>query len=302
MKLDRRELLKVSLLAAGAGELAGAAEPPGDSRSEEDAAPATPVPQRPWETIDTNVHLFQWPFRRLPFDGPGELSEKLRSMSIKQAWVGSFEALLHRDLSEVNARLAKACREAPKGLLVPLGSVNPTLPDWEEDLRRCHETFRMPGIRLYPNYHDYTLSDPRLQQLWEVAAGRGLRIQVSVAMEDRRTQHAMLQVPDTDLSPLPDLLKKNPRAKVMLLNYRPSGAVFDALATISSISFDIARVEATDGIARLIRSVSAERVLFGSHAPLLIMEAALIKVYESDLSETEIRHLLHQNAADMLVA
>ena len=49
--------------------------------------------------IDTNVHLFQWPFRRLPADDPDEFVLKLKARGVEQAWAGSFEALLNRDVS-----------------------------------------------------------------------------------------------------------------------------------------------------------------------------------------------------------
>ena len=301
MGLDRRELLKGAVLTAATTGAFGLAAK--NSRAAENASPtplAADPPQRPWEIIDTNLNLFQWPFRKLPYDQTAALVSKLQSLNIKQAWVGSFEGVLHRDLDGVNARLAEACRAAPTDLLVPFGSVNPELPDWEEDLRRCHETLQMPGIRLHPNYHGYGLDDPRFARLLAMAAERNLRVQIAVAMEDGRTQHAGLQVPDVDLAPLPEVMQRVPDAKVMLLNYRPSAVSVEQLRGVPGISFDTARVEATDGIRRLIGAVSAERVMHGSHSPLLVMEAALIKVYESELSEMEIRRLLSHNAANML--
>ena len=45
--------------------------------------------------VDTNVGLFQWPFRRLPLDRMEKLVSKLQSLGVAQAWAGSFEGILH---------------------------------------------------------------------------------------------------------------------------------------------------------------------------------------------------------------
>ena len=117
--------------------------------------------------VDVNVNLSRWPFRRLPHDETPRLVEKLEQMHVEQAWVGSFDGLLHKDIAGVNARLVDDCRRYGKGILVPFGSVNPTLPAWQDDLRRCRA------------------GDPVLAELLSLAEARGLIVQVALKMEDR---------------------------------------------------------------------------------------------------------------------
>ncbi len=296
MTIHRRDLIKGCVLSGMVGHASGSTAQD-ISASRETSGGTT---SRPWKTIDTNLSLFRWPYRRLPDDTPHQLAAKLRSLSIAEGWAGSFEGLLHRDITGVNARLAEACQDAQGVRLVPFGSVNPTLPDWERDLQRCHEEHDMPGIRLHPNYHGYPLDDPRFERLLRSAAERDLLVQLAVAMEDPRTQHAKLQVPEVDLTPLPEVVRQVPGARLMLLNYRPKARELALLAAVPEIRFDIARVESTDGIARLVEAVSPQRVMFGTHAPFLIVESALIRIYESTLQEANIPMLLAENAKQLL--
>src|SRR5262245_36632793 len=145
-------------------------------------ASAEPAPAGP-EITDTNVHLFQWPFRSLKYARTDALIAKLRKHRITKAWAGSFEAVLEKQLDLVNRRLAEECRTHGDGMLVPIGSVNPAWADWEEDLRRCHEQYRMPALRLYPAYHGYTLDDAEFTRLLASAAKSGFLVEVVVGVD-----------------------------------------------------------------------------------------------------------------------
>lgn len=254
--------------------------------------------------IDTNVTLERWPFRRLNLDEPSKLVTKLQSRGVTQAWAGSFDGLFHRDIAAVNQRLADACQQAGKDFLRPFGTVNPVLPDWQDDLRRCHEVHKMPGVRLHPNYQGYTLDDPRFAELLSRASERGLIVQLALSMEDERTQHALHLVPHVDPKPLAAIVAKLPRLKLVLLNAFRSLPVLKAaeVAKAGQVWFDIAMLESVAGVTKLIEQVSPERVLFGSHSPLFYLESAELKLVESGLPESVLRQIRTDNAQRLLTA
>jgi len=251
--------------------------------------------------IDVNAYLGRWPFRHLPLEETVRLIEKLSSLGIRQAWVSPFEALLHRDVSGVNARLVAECRKSPE-FLVPFGAVNPVLPGWQSDLRRCAEEYGMPGIRLFPGYHGYPLDDPRFAELLDLAGELGLVVQIAVTMEDDRTQHPLLRVPAVDVKPVPGLLKSRPELKIVLLNAFKTITRQQAgeLAAAGRVSFEIAMLEGIGGVERLLETVPLDRLLLGTYAPFFIPESALLKLQESELGETRRTALASGNAERLL--
>jgi uncharacterized protein len=295
--LSRREFVRtaaaVTAVAAG-GLLPGRAEAVGQGGALREAAGAG--------LVDTNISLGRWPCRRLPLDEVSALVAKLRSLGVKEAWAGSFDGLLSKDLAAVNARLTEECRKHGRGMLMPFGSVNPTLPAWEEDLRRCREEHRMPGIRLHPNYHGYKLDDPAFARLLDLASGCGLIVQLVVTMEDERTQQHLMRLPHVDVAPLLDLLSSRPSARLVLLNWfrGVKGALLPKLAAAGQICFDIATQEGVGGVANLFKQVPSDRVLFGSHAPFFYFESALLKLKESVMSEGDLGAVRSGNARRLL--
>ena len=251
---------------------------------------------------DVNVNLSRWPFRRLAGDEPAALVAKLRKMNVTQAWAGTFDGVFHKDIASANARLAKDCSTYGSGLLVPFGSVNPKLPNWQEDLRRCHEEHKMPGIRLQPNYHGYKLDDPEFRKLLNLAAARRLVVQLALCMDDERTQHPLMRVPPVDCTPLADVIRGEPQLRLVILNAYPQLRIetLQPLSSAGQVSFDFAMVERIGAINRLAEQVTFQRVLFGSNYPLYYFESALLKVQESGLTEAQTRAVSQENARRLL--
>jgi len=292
--MNRRTVLQAALAAGTAptwpivgAEGANAAE--GQDRNGDGSFPGI---------LDSNVSLFRWPFRRLPLDETEALVTKLRSLGVTAALAGSFEGPFHRDLAAANARLAEACAAHPE--LIPAGSIDPSLPAWERDLDRYATGHGMPAVRLFPGHHGYGLDNPRFTALLEGAAANGLLVQLAVTLEDPRTQPELAVVPELDLAPLPAAMEGAPGARVQLLNLRPRGALPETLAEMPRLHFDTARADGTDGVASLMEQVGRDRVLFGTHAPFLVPEAALVRVHESALDPDPLRAVLRGNADRLL--
>ena len=252
--------------------------------------------------IDCNAYLSHWPFRRVPLDEPASLLRRMDVLSIEKACVGSFDALLHRDVEAVNARLARTIAENDPERFHGFGCVNPALPDWQEDLRRCVEQHGMVGIRLHPAYHGYLLDDPRMAQLLRMSSERNIPVQIVLKMEDERTQHPLLRVPYTPPRPLISVLQQISGCRIMLLNALRDlrGGDLEQIVNETPVLLDIAMLEGIGGIENLIRKVPPQRIVWGTFAPLFAPESAVGKLRESSLGQRLTRQITIENCRKFL--
>ncbi|MEX2568585.1 MAG: amidohydrolase family protein, partial [Cyclobacteriaceae bacterium] len=260
----------------------------------------------------TNINLFDWPFRKLKYGDTEALMAKLRTHRVEKAWAGSFEALFHKDIDGVNSRLAKECSNKGKGMLVPFGTVNLAWPDWEEDLRRCQEEYKMPGVRIYPIYQTFDPDHPDFTRLVEQVDKRNMILQIVGDMDDIRNHHPIVLTRELNMHPIVDILKKFPQAKIQMLywNHRVGADVLERLVKETNTVFDTARIETSGGVGRLIEGkpwsgipdipVPVERILFGSHAPYFPIESSLLKLMEAPLKEDQAKAIMQGNALRFL--
>jgi uncharacterized protein len=318
-EFTRRQFLERALATAatyGLARLGGAAE--GESTS---AAMVN-------EIVDTHVYLGRWPHQRLAGDELGELVALLRRNHVSCAWVGSFDGLFHKDIAGVNERLSKTCTEFQEvgppttrreltsksgeteaaaeshplmPRLIPLGSINPTLPDWEEDVLRCHKTFKMPGIRLHPNYHGYTLDDPRFARVLEIASARGLVVQLVSWMEDARHLFLNPHGDQVDLKPLAAVIARFSQCRLVMTNaFRSTDdADIRPLLAMEQLYF-VARANNLADVRQLVDKTSPNRVVFGSGAPLRSFDSATLQMGEAVSEDGALRAVAYINASRLL--
>jgi len=246
--------------------------------------------------IDCHVYLGSHPFRQLRAENPQEFMLGLTKRGVTEAWAGAFEGLLRRDVANVNRELAQACQNH---FLRPCGTINLSLPDWQDDVKRCAEDHRMSVIRLHPNYHGYDLKAPAFRELLPLAVKHRLLIQLVVQMEDERTQNPQVRVAPVDLRPLSGLLQDMKEARVMLLNAN-AAMLLRHLQECPNVWSDFAMIEGVGGVETLLKTWPLERLVFGSFAPVFYGESARLKIQESALNAAQTSAAQWQNAAALL--
>lgn len=241
--------------------------------------------------IDTNAHLGNWPFRKLAHSDAGGLVQLMDDHGLTQAWVGPFEGVFYRDCGQANRDLLTAI-SGHADRLVPWAAINPNFPGGEDDLAEAGER-GMAGVRLYPNYHGYTLLDECALELLAQVQQRGLPVAIYHKLVDERLHHWHCKVPPTEMTIGP-LAERLPDLTIVCCGV--SLPVATQLQQTTRVLVETSRIEGAGGVGSLVAALGPERVLFGSHAPYFYIDAGLLKLVESGLPEDQRQALLYGNA------
>ncbi|MFW6155790.1 MAG: amidohydrolase family protein [Armatimonadota bacterium] len=254
--------------------------------------------------IDMNAYLGHWPFRRLRQNDADGLLALMDRAGIDKACVSSASAIFYRNCHAGNEELAEEIA-AREDRLIPFAVLNPAYVDWEHDLDVCVEEFGARGLRLYPHYHNYALTDACCADLIEAATERGLIVSVPIRQIDQRQRHWLLEIPDVPLSDLEALVERHPEAQFVFVN--GLGFTRSRLGRADgglpgNYALGISRMRATvgDEVGALVENLGADRVVLGTGMPFKYPEPALLKVEVLDVSEETKQAILGGNAERML--
>ncbi len=241
--------------------------------------------------IDTNAYLGHWATRQLRHSTPDGLLRLMDRAGIDVACVSSTAAVMYKDCHRGNEELAEGIAEH-RDRFIPFAVLNPAYAGWKRDLARCRDMLGARGLRLYPAYHNYSLSDPRCRELVAAATEAGLLISIPVRQVDYRQRHWLVDAPEVPLSDIAALVASQPAARFILLEgvgYLGSDLVRRAADLPANYWLEISRPEAvySDEIGGLLGKLGPERLVFGSGIPFKYPEPATLRLEVMRVSEED---------------
>jgi predicted TIM-barrel fold metal-dependent hydrolase len=243
--------------------------------------------------FDANSAVGDWPFRRVPCNTVERLLERMDALNIRRAAVSRLENVFYKDCLAGNRELAALLAPHPERF-VPLFTINPAFPGWEQDLDICVEELGLQrgrgGLRLYPTYHHYAIDGPEAGALLARAEAMQAPVAVSVRLEDERTHHWLCKVPAIAPDPLAAAVIAFPNVRWVLCGLR-APQIRAVWRTLSSgarapahVLFDLSLVQGPiDECALLVNAVGADRLAFGTNLPLTVAEAPAMALAAADV-------------------
>jgi uncharacterized protein len=249
--------------------------------------------------IDIHAYIGHWPFRQLRGNTSEGLVATMNRYGIDGAVVSNIHGIFYKNPQPANEELAAAVAYH-SGRLIPFAVLNPTYTDWEYDLEICHKKLGMKGIRLYPQYHDYEVRDPRLTTLMKMAAALKMPVAFSLRVVDDR-QRSWLDV-DKRLSvaDIAWIAERTPESKLVVLNAALPGAN-DSVSRVlekADILFDTVYASGTGvamgayHLAEGIAKYGPKKFAFGTAAPFREPVTSLLRIEVSKETDQATKDLI----------
>jgi uncharacterized protein len=242
--------------------------------------------------FDATTWVGRWPFAFLPeYDGAG-LRRALEREQIGRALVSPLGAVFAPEPSPANRELLITTRRQPG--LIPVPVINPVLPNWQEELDRVAQDERVRAVRWLPSYHDYTLSGRAVDSCLEELTRRRLRLVVTARLIDERHEYFALRIKGVPAAKLGAWLARHADLPVLV-----TGLYYREILTLAPshphLLADLSLAEWDRTAERLIETVPARQLVFGSHSPFLVPAAGVAKVRTARLPLRDRNALAHGN-------
>ena len=196
--------------------------------------------------------------------------------------VSNINGIFYKDTQAANEELYEEIRSERifHKRFIPFAVINPIYAGWKDDLEICRNGFNFKGIRLYPQYHDYEITNPACIELVKSARELGLIVAFTIRMVDSRPRSWMDLSKEWKLGNVIPIIKEVPDAKYFILNVSDGMMVSDEDALIikkSQILFDTSGKNISN-LGELINKFGSDKFAFGTHAPILDYLTGLLRI------------------------
>lgn len=236
--------------------------------------------------IDSNTFFGAYPKRRVDAS-PTRLLEELRAHRVERAVVASLKAAFY-DHHAGNLEMLRVVAEHPE--LLPAGVIDPRrYLGWREEVERLIEA----GVRVFrflPEHQGWPIDYAPFHQVLEELSGRRVVAMVSLSQPGEATVLARI-IGDLDLP--------------VILSGLGDAYIFFAELLVVGYRHDRVYVEThafstPDAYELFTRELGAERLVYGSGAPLYYMQVALRPLLEAAIEEADRAKILGGNMEALL--
>jgi predicted TIM-barrel fold metal-dependent hydrolase len=240
--------------------------------------------------LDINAYVGHWPFKQLQYNTCSKLLDRMNKFGVNVSVISNINGIFYKNTQSANEELYDELKSDSryKDRFIPFAVINPIYAGWRNDFETCITKLGMKGLRLYPKYHDYEMTDPSLIELVKLARDRGLPVAFDIRMEDSR-QRSWLDIPLFDynatvksdiilkewaLSNILPIIREVPDAKYIIVNLANSIKLNEEemyLINKTDLLFDTSgRVIRGDNmLSDLLKRFGKEKFAFGTHSPVL---------------------------------
>jgi predicted TIM-barrel fold metal-dependent hydrolase len=274
--------------------------------------------------LDINAYVGHWPFKQLQYNSCSKLLDRMDRFGVDSSVISNLNGIFYKNTQSANEELYNELRSENrfKGRFIPFAVINPIYAGWRDDLELCLGKMGMKGLRLYPQYHDYEMTDPSLTELVKLARDRGVPVAFDIRMVDSR-QRSWMDIPLFDynaavkrdiifkewsLKNIIPVLREVPDAKYIVVNLANSLALNDeelGIINKSDILFDTSgrEIRGDDSLSELLKRFGREKFAFGTHAPLLDYVTGRLRIESMTPEEADepVKELLRSGNAKRIL-
>ena len=256
--------------------------------------------------LDINAYVGHWPFKQLQFNSCEKLLQRMNRFGVDVSVITNLHGIFYKNTQSANEELHDEVISESRfrDRFVPFAVINPIYAGWKDDLETCVR-MGMKGVRLYPKYHDYELSDPLCIELVKHLRDLGLPVALTLRMVDSRQRSWMDIEKEWELKDIVPIVREVPDAKYIILNIANSTRLSEEderLIKQSSILFDTSGRELSD-LGGMLSRFGKHAFAFGTHSPILDYLTGLLRIeaLRSDEADEETKKMLRsENAKSFL--
>jgi uncharacterized protein len=255
--------------------------------------------------LDINAYVGHWPFKQLQYNTCSKMLDRMNKFGVNCSVISNLNGVFYKNTQSANEELYNEINSDKrfKDRFTPFAVINPIYAGWRDDLEICIKKMGMKGIRLYPKYHDYEMTDPSLIELVKRVRDHGLPVAFDIRMVDSR-QRSWLDIPvfepkevkydiitkEWALKNVVLIVKEVPDAKYIIVNVANSMRLSDedlSLFKKADIVFDTSgrQIRGDDTLSELLKRFGKEKFAFGTHSPILDYLTGLLRI--ESMNDTE---------------